>query len=326
MSGDGFGWALAAPGWLWLLPAVAAAVWWRARIAPAVLLAPAGAPPAWPRSWRARLQPLPPLLEFLALALGVLALAQPVERRPAPPSPPGRDVLLCLDVSSSMAATDLAPDRTRLAVGIDVAREFVRNRPADRVGLLSFARYADLRCPPTHDHVAVAELLGRLGLVAHEGPEDATAIGAAVATAAEALRRSPARARVVVLVTDGEENVASALAPHEVAPVHAAQLCADAGIRVHGIVVGRANQKGGRLQPIDTTAVRQLAESTGGRTFAAGDAAALAGAYAAIDALEAVGFAAPGVVEGQWFPVVLALGLALLALARSLAAWLGRPR
>lgn len=326
MSGDGVGWALAAPGWLVLLPGVAAVAWWRARIAPAVLLAPAGAAAPWPRSWPARLLRLPGVLELLALALGVLALAQPVQRRPAPPSPPGRDLLLCLDVSSSMAATDLAPDRTRLEVGIGAAREFVRARPADRVGLVSFARYADLRCPPTRDHDAVAELLGRLQLVAHEGPEDATAIGGAVATAAEVLRRSPARARVVVLVTDGEENVASALAPHEVAPAHAAQLCADAGIRVHVIVVGRGNQKAGRLLPLDTTAVRQLAAATGGRAFVAGDAAALAGVYAAIDTLEAVGFAAPGVVEAQWFPAAVALGLCLLVLARALAVWLRRAR
>jgi Ca-activated chloride channel family protein len=322
-----YGWTLAQPGWLWLAPALllAAVRRWRAlpraRFAAQALLAEPEAPglPRLPATWRARTWWLPGACQAAALACVLVAMSAPVERVPAPPSPPARDVLLCLDVSSSMAATDLAPDRTRLQVGVEVAARFVRARAQDRVGFVAFARYADLRCPLTRDHDAVAELLQSLQLVANQGPEDATAIGAAVARAAATLRRSPVPGRVIVVVTDGEENVATAQAPDEIAPLHAAQLCAQAGIRVHAIVVGRGNQKAdGSLQALDTTAVQQLAATTGGRFFIAGDATALAAVYAAIDALEAVPVAPPGVRTIARFPVALGLALAWWLLARSL--------
>ncbi len=328
MTATTFGWALAAPAWLWLLPLllVAAACRHRRRrsvlFAPAALLATRSAAAGdLPCTWRTRCRHLPFALEGAAMACLVLAMARPVERTPAPPLPPGRDLLLCLDVSSSMAATDLQPDRTRHDVGVQLAADFVQARPHDRLGLVAFARYADLRCPLTRDHAAVRELLATLRLVEKEGPEDATAIGAAVARAAAALRSSAASGKVVVVVTDGEENVATALAPDEIAPLHAGQLCAELGIRVHAIVVGRGNQKpDGRFVALDTQAVQQLAAATGGRFFAASDARALGEVYAAIDALETTAPPAPGVFVHERFPWALALGLSLWALARGLRA------
>jgi Ca-activated chloride channel family protein len=310
---------LAAPSWLWLAPLALAAVLRAHRRAPAadvaaapLLRAPAGAAPL-PRTWRGRAAAVPGLAAATALLLVVLALARPVERVSVPAPPPGRDVLLCLDVSSSMAATDLAAERTRLDVARELAAAFVRARVHDRVGFLTFARYHDLRCPVTLDHDAVIELLQPLQLVERDGPEDATAIGAAVATAALALQRvSTAPTPVLVVVTDGEENVATALTPDEIAPLHAAQWCAAAGIRVHTIAVGRGNVRAdGGVDPLDTTAVEQLARTTGGRFFRAADARELAAVYAAIDRAEASVVQPPGTRERELFP--LAAVAALLA-------------
>jgi len=326
------GFVLSAPAWLWLLPLLVVAAWLRWRhlerthFAPAWLFRDPSSPAPLPRTARARCWLLPALLHTAMLALVVVAMARPVVLREVAADPPGRTILLCLDHSSSMAADDLAPGRTRHDVGREVAAAFVRARPQDRVGFVSFARYSDLRCPPTRDHDACTELLAALPMVERDGPEDATAIGAAVATAAASLERSPGGGKVVVVVTDGEENVAHELAPDEIAPLHAAQLCAAAGIRVHTIQVGSGNRKpDGRVVPVDTTAVQQLAATTGGRHFTAGDARALAAVYAAIDRLETAPPPPPKLVEREWYPAVLAVALGLAALARCLSVlWLRR--
>ncbi|MEO6598042.1 MAG: VWA domain-containing protein [Planctomycetota bacterium] len=328
------GWQWRDPAWFWLLLVLPCIVWWRWRCAPRTSFAAAGLlrgamadavdAAAMPTSWRQRLVSLPLLLELLAMGLAVSALARPVQRLPLPPEREGRDVLLCLDRSSSMAATDLAPGRSRLDIAKEVAAQFVVERANDRIGFVTFARYADLGCPPTLDRDAIRELLGSVQMVEKDGPEDATAIGAAVANAAEVLRRSsargPARGKVLVLLTDGEENVATSLTPQEIAPLHAAQLCVRFGIRVHTVVVGQGNQKTfGRVVALDTTAVRQLAATTGGRFFQAHDAAALRAVYADIDALEAVAFAEPRVLVREWFALALGLSLLLAALSHGLA-------
>jgi Ca-activated chloride channel family protein len=260
------------------------------------------------------------VLELGSVLLLVAAIARPVLVEVEPPGRLGRDILLCFDRSSSMAANDLDPEQSRLAVGKQLASEFTAERPDDRIGFVTFARYADLGCPPTVDHAALAELIDEVALVEREGPEDATAIGAAVATAASVLQRSSAAGKVIVLLTDGEENVATAGAIDQIAPGHAGQWCRQQQIRVHTVVLGRGNQKpDGRFVALDTTAVRELAELTGGRFFAAADTAALRAVYAAIDALEPVLFAEPGVRVHEWFALPLVLALALLALAHGLA-------
>lgn len=321
--------ALLAPAWLWLAAAVLGVAAWRWRRRPQLPwsgFALAADGPPMPTTWRARLAALPAALEALAALALVVALARPVDRAPAPPSPPGRDLLLCLDVSSSMAANDLDPARTRHDVGLALAERFVRARPADRIGLVAFARYADLKCPPTADHEALVAALRALRMTPKEGPEDATAIGAAVGKAAASLQRTDAPAKVVVVVTDGEENVSNKLQPDEIAPLHAAQACAAAGVRVHAVVVGRGNPKpDGSFQALDTTAVQQLASTTGGRSWRCEDEAALAEVYAQIDALEADALAVPGVVVRERFAPVLLAAVLLAAIARALrATWLRR--
>ncbi len=147
-----------------------------------------------------------------------------------------------------------------------------------------------------------------------EGPEDATGIGTAVARAAQALERSRARSKVVVLLTDGEENVALATAPGEIAPVHAAQLCVALGVRVYAVAIG-AGGAGGR-RAVDPGVVADLAKRTGGDFFRATDAAGLAAAYARIDALERTAVDTPRQVPVDRF----ALGWLVVALPCLVAA------
>ena len=320
------GFTLAAAPYLWL-GALAVVVWFarRGRSRGIEFAAPASLA-SLPVTWRARCAALPQWLTALAMLSLLLALAQPVQVRPLPPMTPGSDLMLCLDSSSSMAAEDLGLGTTRFDLARRLAAQFVGGRHHDRLGVVAFARYSDLRCPLTGDRDTVVRILEAAAMVEPEGKEDATAIGAAVGTAAQALVRGGRKGRVVVLVTDGEENVALPGAEAEIAPLHAAQLCRQEGIRVHAIVVGAGNRKAdGRTVPIDTTAVQQLTRATGGRFYTATDAQALASVYAAIDAMEQSPVVPAGMVAVGWWKPALAVGLLLLAAARLLAAtWLRR--
>jgi Ca-activated chloride channel family protein len=243
-----------------------------------------------PRSWRTRLAGLPEVLEVVALLLVVVSLARPATSERLPVERQGIDILLCVDTSSSMTNDDMEGRRTRLDVAKAAAARFVAGRPHDRIGLVTFARFPDVRCPPTLDHDALAALIGDAGAAASDGPEDATGIGTAVARAAESLRGGPARARVVVLITDGAENVATARTPNEITPLHAAQFCKDVGVRVHAVVAGPAAAP---ASAPDTRQVARMAEVTGGRFFVARDAPDVDRVYAEIDALERAAFEEP---------------------------------
>lgn len=324
------GYRLAEPGWLALLGLLPVVWFARYRIAAAsVMFAPltlfrsrsdADGSPMLPRSWRERGLVLPFALEAAGVALVVVALARPVERVPLPLETEGIDILLCLDVSSSMTANDLDPRRTRLDVTKEAAARFALARDDDRIGFLCFARYPDLRCPLTLDHDAVAQLLADVALVEHEGPEDATGIGTAIARAAQVLRGSDAMSKVIVLLTDGEENVASTQTPNEIAPVHAAQLCRDNGIRVYTIAAGIGRQTPSGFERVDTTQVERVAQMTGGRFFRARDADALLSVYAAIDALETAPFEEPRYRLEERFVAFVLAALAAWVVARLLRA------
>jgi Ca-activated chloride channel family protein len=301
--------------WLLLPALLVPAVLWlrRRRPPPAVLFAPAPLLAGIPPSPRVRLLPLPGLLTAAALALAAVALARPVERVPLPLRTEGADLLLCLDLSSSMTARDLDPSRTRLEVARDAALRFLRGRPGDRVGLLGFARYPDVRCPPTLDHGALETILRGVAPVEGDGPEDATGLGAAAARAAEALRNGKARSRVALLFTDGEENVATSGAPGSILPSHAAQLCRELGVRVYAVAAG----------PGDAAALGEAAAATGGRLFRAKDADAVEAVFREIDALERTSFEKDRFAVEERFQPLLWSALALLLLGRILAAtWL----
>jgi Ca-activated chloride channel family protein len=296
------------------------------RFAPSAFLHrdPEGRARALPRSLRQRIAWLPRALHVLALLALVLALARPLARVALPLTRQGIDILLCLDVSSSMRADDLRPGRTRLDVTKAAALAFVEKRPDDRIGLVTFARYPDVVCPPTLDHGALAALLQGVMQVEEDSDEDATGIGMALARAAQALRRGGSASKVVVLLTDGEENVARADAPEEIAPLEAARLCEELGVRVYTIAagIGRRTADGQEVE-IDTRPVQEVASLTGGAFFAARDASAVERVYEVIDELERSAFDAPRYREVERFLPFLLLALALLLLARAARVLIG---
>ncbi len=273
---------------------------------------------ACPRTWRTTLLWLPRTLEVIGLLAVVVALARPVHRELLPLESEGIDILLCLDTSSSMTANDLDRTRTRLLVARDAAVEFITGRPNDRIGLLTFARYPDVRCPLTLDHAALTKMLTELRTVASDGSEDATGIGAAVARAAQVLATGTAKSRVAILLTDGEENVAIAGSKGEIAPAHAAQLCERLGVKVYAIAAG-----GGANSKSDTGPVERMAKRTGGAFLEARDASAVTSVYAKIDALERSAFVEARYVTNDSFLPFLLAALSFLLLARLLdSTWL----
>ena len=312
------------PAWLALALLLPIAWWLRRRTTPpSNALATAGFLEALP-SARTVLRPLPYVLQVAGVVLLLVALAHPTAREALPRTKQGIDIVLCLDTSSSMNERDLDRNRTRLEVARDAAVRFVAGRPQDRIGLVTFARYPDLRCPPTLDHGALARILDDVVSVASDGPEDATGIGAAVARSSEVLQRGSARSRVIILLTDGEENVALEGAPNEIAPVHAAQLARRLGARVYAIAAGLMRRDAtGQWVRLDTRPLQDLAARTGGTFHPVRDASALDDVYSTIDELEKAPLDDPRYVHAdRRLPFVL-MALLLLLLGRVLGAtWL----
>ena len=276
------------------------------------------------RLWVAR---LPVSLRSACLGAWIVAAAGPrlgtvrTEMRTE-----GISIVLAVDISSSMLAEDFAP-QNRLDVARQTAVEFVRGRPSDRIGVVAFAGQALTQVPITTDYDILERALLdlRVGLV-----EDGTAIGTAIATASNRLRRAPGKSRVVVLLTDGENNRGT------VEPRTAAQAASALGIRIYTIGVGTEGEapvptgqglQGLRYQTlpveIDEPLLTEVAVSTGGRYFRATDRESLRGVFREIDRLEKT--AVQQVVyrrfeEAYLWPV--ALGLLALALEIVVAATL----
>jgi len=273
-----------------------------------------------PATWRTRLRFLPTAVTVLGLLAAVVALARPVRQVPAPLTTEGIDVMLCLDTSSSMAANDMDPERTRLDMAKEEAAHFVTGRGDDRVGLVTFARYPDLRSPLTADQVALGRIISGVELVQNDGPEDATGIGTALTRAVQVLAAGESKSKVVILLTDGEENVSTTDTEEEIAPLHAAQLAERLGIRVHAISAGKGTPgRDGRLAPLDTRQVEAVARRTGGKFFRARDAGGMAAVYAEIDALTKVVFSEPRYETEERFVPFLVIALLLLLIGRLLA-------
>lgn len=294
MTIPSLGLTLLDPAWLWLLLLLPVGGFLRRRAQPssvdfalAIPLRRALSAEPTANSWRIRSRWIPALLRLFAMTAAVLALTSPGRIVPLSRTTEGIDLVLVMDLSSSMLAQDLDAARTRLDVAKDAAREFVARRSSDRIGLVTYARYPDLRCPLTLDHAALQTMIRELSPVASDGPEDATGIGAALAMAVRALRAAESTSRVVVLLSDGAENVAQADAPREITPDRAAALAREWEVRVMTIVVGKGTLDAERnLVPLDTTALRKAAETTQGRFYEATDAEALREIYAHIDGLE----------------------------------------
>lgn len=267
----------------------------------------------------------PFLLECLALLLLVVALARPQRvTKLASSDRFGIDIVIALDASGSMAAEDFRP-RNRFEVAKDLIAEFIRGRIDDRIGLVTFGSRAATRVPITYDRRITEGILDGAELGEHG---NGTAIGHALATSVNRLRKSRTRSRVVILVTDGVNNAGS------IEPRVAAQLASGNGIKVYTIGVGsegpvplpvkRQNPFTGEIETVythirgelDEPTLRAIADATGGAYFRATDARALAQVLERIDHLEKTRLTSPKreqIEELYGYP--LSAGLTLLGLA-----------
>jgi Ca-activated chloride channel family protein len=244
------------------------------------------------RSWRLRLLPLLPALRWLALALMILALARPqiVDAQQIIRGE-GVDIALALDISGSMASLDFEPDN-RLAAAKQVIESFVAERPYDRIGLTVFASEAFSQSPLTVDHVVLKRLLDQVQLAPDLKIDDGTAIGLGLANAANMLKESKAKSKVVVLLTDGVNNAG------QIDPLTAAEAAKSLGIKVYTIGAGRPGQVpmpqetvfGKQVvmveSVIDEATLQKIADTTGGLFFRAQDSAGLRKIYDQINQLE----------------------------------------
>jgi Ca-activated chloride channel family protein len=272
------------PAWFAALPL--ALVPWIAWLRPHTLRFSALGSVRAPRSWRSLAAAIVPLLESLAIAGVVLALARPQEvRRETVRESQGIDILLAIDTSGSMKERDMRAgprELTRLQASQVVMAQFVEGRPDDRVGLEVFGEEAFVQVPLTLDHEALTAFIGQLEIgMAGQG---ATAVGTAIAVGAKRMKEHDAPSRVMILVTDGKSNAGS------ISPTQAAEAAAALGIKVYTIGVGAAARGGffGRMggAQIDEQSMRAIAALTGGRYYRAADTDALAQVYADIDQLE----------------------------------------
>jgi Ca-activated chloride channel family protein len=245
-----------------------------------------------------------------AVALTV-ALARPVQREVAPVREQGIDIVLTVDTSSSMRIPDMRADEryTRMDAARERAQQFAAARVRDRVGLVAFARYGELRCPPTLDERALAAFLAALETVPEGTELDGTAIGTAVAKAVQVLQKSDAKSRVVVLLTDGENTV------EDILPADGAKLAKDAGVRVHTIGLGNGMPTPFGFQAPDFRDLKEIAQVTGGEFFQPKSDEDLAAVYARIDELETSELADPRYRTIDRFAWPLGIGIVLLVLA-----------
>ena len=250
-----------------------------------------------PKTSTVKLLPLLKVIRFIVIALLIFTLARPQlsqsqERRFAE----GINIFLALDVSESMRAEDFK-DTNRLQVAKSVISDFLGNRQSDRIGLVIFSGESFTLCPLTLDYSVLVELLGNVEVSMDGQLQDGTAIGDAIATTIHRLRNSEAKTKIVILLTDGENNAGT------IDPETATSLALSFGIKVYTIGMGK--EGGVRIPYEDTTfgkryreeltyldeeTLKQIANTTGARYFRATDVQSLKYIYAEIDKLERTKF------------------------------------
>ena len=282
--------------------------WWSRPARPALALADLGALREAARpSWRLRLRWLPTALRVAALVLLIVAVARP-QRGLAVTTVPeeGIDVVVTLDISGSMRQRATLRERTTKLLAAQVAiDDFVQELEGDRVGLVTFQSMALLMSPLTLDHVALARQVWSLepGLVA-----DGTAIGLGLSEAVNLLRDSPARSRVIVLLTDGENNAG------EVPPLQAARIAEALDIRVYTIGFHGATRSS---SGVDVRLLQQIASTTGGAYYDASSPDEVEQAYDSVRTLERSRVGERQFTEFEELAPRLAIAAILLLLAEA---------
>ncbi len=240
------------------------------------------------KGWKHYLRHSPFVLLMFGFAMLTLALARPQSSKSwENVSTEGIDIVIALDISSSMLARDFHPDRLEAAK--DVATEFISGRRNDKMGLVVFSGESFTQCPLTTDHAVLINLFRDIesGMI-----EDGTAIGNGLATSVSRLKESDAISKVIILLTDGENNRG------EIAPVTAAEVAKTFGIRVYTIGVGTIGTAPYPVQTpfgtqirdvevkIDEETLQEIAQITDGKYFRATNNEALVQIYEEIDQLE----------------------------------------
>ena len=246
-----------------------------------------------PKSWKVRLMPVQMILRLFTFTMLVLALARPQTSNSwKNRQTEGIDIMLAVDVSTSMLAEDLKPNRLEAAKM--VAAEFISGRPDDNIGLCIFAGESFTQCPMTTDHSSLLNLLQnvRADIAAKGLISDGTAIGMGLANAVGRLKSSKAKSKVVILLTDGSNNMG------DISPMTAAEIAQSLGIRVYTIGVG-TNKVAPYPMPvaggvqyvnmpveIDTKTLAEIAKTTHGDFYRATNNEELKNIYKEIDQLE----------------------------------------
>ena len=233
-------------------------------------------------------------LRWLALALFLVALAQPrLLRGESHIKASGIDIVVCLDLSGSMRSEDFGPGQSRIKLAKEVLGKFIDNRPNDRIGLVAFAKDAYIASPPTLDHEYLQHQLDRLDIGVIN--ESATAIGSALMTALNRIKDLKDKSKIVILMTDGENNSG------KISPMTAADAAQALAVKVYTIGIGRQGtapyptgrrDQFGRMiyqqEPVDVDeeTLTKIAQQTGGKYYRADTAETLRKIYADIDRLE----------------------------------------
>ena len=241
------------------------------------------------KTYRNYLIHVPFILRVIALAMLILVLMRPVDANKwSEESAEGIDIMLAMDISTSMSANDIKPERMKVAK--DVASQFVSGRKYDNIGLTLFTGESFTQCPLTSDYSTVHKLIAKSGYeyVLNETLNDGTAIGMGIANAVSRLKDSKAKSKVIILLTDGSNNCG------EISPEDAAEIAAKLGIRIYTIGFRTNNQfVYSRLyrgefdnSNFDEKTLRSIASTTGGRYYASSSKESLQNIYKEIDQLE----------------------------------------
>lgn len=281
---------------LLLIPLLAAGIWlFGGRNRPVLHMSSLRFFKGLKKPWRVRMRPVVYVLRLAALALLICAFARPQSKLAWKKNTgEGIDIMLCMDVSTSMNAYDFQPTRQEAAK--QQAARFVSERPDDRIGMCVFAGEPYTLCPLTTDHEALSSLIMSInnGILV-----DGTAIGMGLAKSVERLKDSQAKSRIVILLTDGENNAGV------ISPVDAARLAKTFAIKVY--IIGLGASEGTVLQPtyqnpdgsyvssyqpinIDEQQLMEMAEITGGKYFRASDNTSLTAIYDEINTMEKTEF------------------------------------